>query len=125
MYFTKFNPVFPIVHAPTFRPSTKSSLLLLSICSVGSLFIGSPRAASQGQRIFEMLNKSILASVSEQCPEFLVSLLLANRRLTILVGAIYRPGWKRGYFDGTSRLNWSNFWSFIRGEKDTFDIYKR
>lgn len=63
MYFTKFNPVFPIVHAPTFRPSAKSSLLLLSICSVGSLFIGSPGATTHGERIFEMLNKAILASV--------------------------------------------------------------
>lgn len=68
MYFTKFNPVFPIVHAPTFRPSAKSSLLLLSICSVGSLFIGSRRAVSQGQKIFEMLNKAILTSVSERYP---------------------------------------------------------
>ncbi|KAJ9144672.1 Early growth response protein [Pleurostoma richardsiae] len=62
MYFTRFNPIFPIVHAPTFRPSAKSSLLLLSICSLGSLFIGSSHAAIQGQKIFERLNKAILAS---------------------------------------------------------------
>ncbi|KAJ5302333.1 hypothetical protein N7508_007196 [Penicillium antarcticum] len=62
MYFTKFHPVFPIVHAPTFRPSSKSSLLLLSICSIGSLFVGSSYAASQGMKIFETLNKAILSS---------------------------------------------------------------
>ncbi|KAJ5757372.1 uncharacterized protein N7511_006066 [Penicillium nucicola] len=62
MYFTKFHPVFPIVHAPTFRPSSKSSLLLLSICSIGSLFVGSSYAASQGTKIFETLNKAILSS---------------------------------------------------------------
>ncbi|CAG8947106.1 unnamed protein product [Penicillium salamii] len=62
MYFTKFHPSFPIVHAPTFRPSSKSSLLLLSICSIGSLFVGSSHAASQGLKIFETLNKAILAS---------------------------------------------------------------
>ncbi|KAJ3542812.1 hypothetical protein NM208_g3901 [Fusarium decemcellulare] len=62
MYFTRFNHIFPIVHAPTFRPSTKSSLLTLSICSLGSLFIGSPGAATQGRRIFERLNKAVLAS---------------------------------------------------------------
>lgn len=63
MYFTKFNPIFPVVHAPTFCPSPKRSLLLLSICSVGSLFLGSSFAAAQGVKIFERLNKAILASV--------------------------------------------------------------
>ncbi|CEJ57459.1 hypothetical protein PMG11_06151 [Penicillium brasilianum] len=62
LFFTKFNPIFPIVHAPTFRPSVKNSLLLLSICSVGSLFIGSKYAVTQGSIIFERLNKAILAS---------------------------------------------------------------
>ncbi|KAK4909655.1 hypothetical protein LTR66_017479, partial [Elasticomyces elasticus] len=62
MYFTKFHPIFHIVHAPTFRPSSKSSLLLLSICSIGSLFMGSSQAASQGLKIFETLNKAILSS---------------------------------------------------------------
>ncbi|KAF4770861.1 hypothetical protein HAV15_012907 [Penicillium sp. str.  len=62
MYFTKFHPVFPIVHAATFRPSSQSSLLLLSICSIGSLFVGSSHAASKGVKLFETLNKAILAS---------------------------------------------------------------
>ncbi|KAI9926895.1 hypothetical protein ASPWEDRAFT_711356 [Aspergillus wentii DTO 134E9] len=62
MYFTRFDPIFPIVHAPTFRPSAQSSLLLISICSVGSLFVGSSYATSQGIKIFETLHKAILAS---------------------------------------------------------------
>lgn len=62
MYFTRFNPVFPIIHAPTFRPMPENSLLLFSICSIGSLFIGSASAVAQGTKIFETLNKSILAS---------------------------------------------------------------
>ncbi|KAJ5987624.1 hypothetical protein N7451_011989 [Penicillium sp. IBT 35674x] len=61
MYFTKFHRVFPIVHAPTFRPSSKSSLLLLSLCSLGSLFVGSSHAAAQGLKVFETLNKAILS----------------------------------------------------------------
>ncbi|KAL4877855.1 fungal-specific transcription factor domain-containing protein [Aspergillus karnatakaensis] len=62
MYFTRFHPVFPVLHAQTFRPSTNRSLLLLSICSIGSLFLSSANAAAQGLRIFETLNKSILSS---------------------------------------------------------------
>lgn len=76
MYFTKFDPIFPVVHGPTFRPSTRRSLLLLSICSVGSLFLGSPYATSQGIKIFESLNKAILASVSVNCDS--VSVILVD-----------------------------------------------
>ncbi|KAJ5357980.1 hypothetical protein N7541_005138 [Penicillium brevicompactum] len=87
MYFTKFHPVFPIVHAPTFRPSAKSSLLLLSICSIGSLFVGSSHAASKGVKVFETLNKAILSSweryFSRQGPETiaLIQAALIDRRI--------------------------------------------
>ncbi|KAH8807114.1 fungal-specific transcription factor domain-containing protein [Xylogone sp. PMI_703] len=61
-YFTRFDPIFPIVHAPTFQPSERNSLLLLSMCSIGSLFLGSSCCVSKGRKIFEFLNKAILAS---------------------------------------------------------------
>ncbi|PVH96299.1 hypothetical protein DM02DRAFT_535608 [Periconia macrospinosa] len=61
LYFTKFNPVFPIIHAPSFRPSSENALHLLSICSLGALFVGSASAAAQGRKIFHTLNKGILA----------------------------------------------------------------
>jgi hypothetical protein len=62
-YFTKFNTIFPVIHGQTFRPTPKNSLLLLSICSIGSLLVGIKGAATQGVRIFERLNKAILAMV--------------------------------------------------------------
>lgn len=62
LYFTRFSAIFPIVHPGTFYPAAKNALLLISICSVGSLFLGSPDAAEQGAKIFETLNKCILAS---------------------------------------------------------------
>ena len=61
-YFARFHPVFPVVHAPTFRPSKANSMLLLSICSVGSLFTGSTHAIRQGVQIFERLHKAVLAN---------------------------------------------------------------
>ncbi|KAK5108573.1 hypothetical protein LTR62_008149 [Meristemomyces frigidus] len=61
-YFACFHPVFPVIHAPTFRPSKTNALLLLSICSIGSLFTGSTKGAIQGASIFEWLNKAILAT---------------------------------------------------------------
>jgi len=61
-YFARFHPVFPVVHAPTFRPSKANSMVLLSICSVGSLFTGSAHAIRQGIRIFEGLHKAVLVN---------------------------------------------------------------
>ncbi|KAI0398037.1 fungal-specific transcription factor domain-containing protein [Xylariaceae sp. FL0594] len=62
LYFVRFNPVFPVVHAPSFRPSSENAILLLSVCSVGALFMGSPAAAAQGRKIFQTLNKANLSS---------------------------------------------------------------
>ncbi|XHG04457.1 hypothetical protein AWENTII_007725 [Aspergillus wentii] len=61
-YFKHFQSIFPLIHVPTFRPSKKNALLLLSICSIGSLFLGSSRAMAHGISMFERLQKSILAS---------------------------------------------------------------
>ncbi|GAD97253.1 hypothetical protein ANI_1_1736134 [Paecilomyces variotii No. 5] len=61
-YFKHFQSIFPLIHVPTFHPSKKNALLLLSICSIGSLFLGSSRAMAHGISMFERLQKSILAS---------------------------------------------------------------
>lgn len=68
MYFTRFNPIFPIIHVPTFRLPRKSSLLLLSICSLGSLLLGSDRAAMHGRHIFDRVSQAALASVRTPSP---------------------------------------------------------
>ncbi|PWY88919.1 hypothetical protein BO70DRAFT_359232 [Aspergillus heteromorphus CBS 117.55] len=62
LFFSRFHSLFPVIHAPTFRPVAENSLLFLSICSIGSLFVGSSHAVAQGLRIFERLNKAVLAS---------------------------------------------------------------
>lgn len=62
-YLTRFHPLFPIIHASTFRPHSQNGLLLLSMCSVGSLFIGSSKAISHGINMFERLHKAILSTV--------------------------------------------------------------
>ncbi|KAK6826789.1 hypothetical protein RU639_004513 [Aspergillus parasiticus] len=62
LFFSRFNSLLPIVHLPSFKPTMENSLLFVSICSIGSLFVGSASAAAQGTRLFERLNKAILAS---------------------------------------------------------------
>jgi Fungal specific transcription factor domain len=63
-YLTCFNPIFPIIHAATFQRTSDNGLLLISMASVGCLFLGSQAAVQRGRRIFETLNKVILNSVS-------------------------------------------------------------
>ena len=59
-YFKRFHRLFPVIHAPTFRPSKTNSTLLLSICSIGSLLTGYPSAMQRGIQLFERLHKAIL-----------------------------------------------------------------
>lgn len=61
VYFKRFHPVFPVIHAATFRPSKTNAVLLLSICSIGSLLTGHPSAVQRGVQLFERLNKAILS----------------------------------------------------------------
>ncbi|KAJ5381824.1 uncharacterized protein N7496_004252 [Penicillium cataractarum] len=92
LYFHRFHPLLPVIHAPSFRPTAENSLLFLSICSIGSLFVGSSRAVSQGERIFERLNKAILASwesfLSQSKPDALsmVQAAILGQTYAILAG---------------------------------------
>ncbi|OJJ66032.1 hypothetical protein ASPBRDRAFT_138833 [Aspergillus brasiliensis CBS 101740] len=61
-YFSHFQAIFPLIHAPTFHPSRENAVLLLSMCTIGSLFIGSAKALGHGISMFERLHKAILAS---------------------------------------------------------------
>lgn len=64
-YLKCFHPIFPIIHTASFQPTIQNGLLLISMASVGCLFIGSQDAVKRGRRIFEGLNKVILISVGE------------------------------------------------------------
>ena len=62
LYFKNFDPVFPILHRPTFSPSLGNSYVLISMCSIGSMFVGSSEALKQGRTLYERLNRVILSS---------------------------------------------------------------
>ncbi|KAL3466087.1 hypothetical protein BJX64DRAFT_296459 [Aspergillus heterothallicus] len=62
LFFSRFHYLLPIIHVPSFKPTMETSLLFVSICSIGSLFVGSISAVAQGTRLFERLNKAILVS---------------------------------------------------------------
>lgn len=61
-YFSRFHPAFPILHRPTFSRMTVSPLLLLSVLSVGAVYLNTPDAKVRAHLIFERLNKLVLAT---------------------------------------------------------------
>ncbi|BEJ16607.1 hypothetical protein CspHIS471_0600080 [Cutaneotrichosporon sp. HIS471] len=56
LYFREFHPTFPIIHRPTFQRERTSALLLLSICSIGCMFVGTQAARDSGLWIYERLH---------------------------------------------------------------------
>ena len=62
LYFRKFHPIFPILYRATFQPSLARSFVLIFLCSIGGIFFGSSEGLKQGRKLYERLNKVILAS---------------------------------------------------------------
>lgn len=54
LFFSKFNPTFPIVHEPTWKLKTTGPFLLLNMVAIGSLFIGNDDAISKGEFLWEI-----------------------------------------------------------------------
>jgi hypothetical protein len=63
MYFNRVSPIFPIFHAPTFRPTQENGFLLLALCALGCLFLGTAEAASYAATLFERILRAMMASV--------------------------------------------------------------
>jgi hypothetical protein len=109
----RFNPVFPIVHAPSFRPSSENAILLLSVCSVGALFMGSATAAAQGRKIFQTLNKANLSSVGSlfvySC--FQALLTEVTTKTKYVVGYLHSARRERMAFSRSGIDYRANFWN--------------
>ncbi|KAJ5352457.1 hypothetical protein N7452_001431 [Penicillium brevicompactum] len=40
LYMKRFDHILPVIHKPSFRPNSHNPLLVLSMCAIGSLFVG-------------------------------------------------------------------------------------
>lgn len=58
-----FNPLFPVIHESTFQPSEDNSLLVLAMCSIGSIYTLSENERARGTRLFTSTKEIIVASV--------------------------------------------------------------
>jgi hypothetical protein len=59
MFFSKFVPIFPIIHRPTFVYRECSAPVLLNAIALGSLFLGTPDAILKvGTAVAESDNQS-------------------------------------------------------------------
>jgi len=90
LYFRDFHPSFPVIHKATFQRDRTSPLLLLSMCSIECMFIGTQAARDKGLRIYERLPYVLVNTVSYLPPHMLDLLLrgqvscLASRYATSL-----------------------------------------
>lgn len=64
LYFRDFHPCFPIIHRPSFRRDRTPPLLLLSMCSIGCMFVGTRSARETGVWIYHRLHYIIVFTVS-------------------------------------------------------------
>jgi hypothetical protein len=78
LYFRDFHPSFPILHKATFSRHTATPLLLLSICSIGSMFVGTQAAREKCLWIYAKLHYVIVFGIS--CPG---SRRISNRFLSL------------------------------------------
>ena len=62
LYFRDFHPSFPIIHRPTFERDRTPPLLLLSMCSIGCMFVGTQAARDSGVWIYERLHHVIVVT---------------------------------------------------------------
>lgn len=60
LYLAKVNPIFPLVHAPTFQPCRENADLVIAMCAIGGLFTGSEQSLQQGTYLFERVHKATL-----------------------------------------------------------------
>ncbi|PKS13185.1 hypothetical protein jhhlp_000530 [Lomentospora prolificans] len=62
MFFTKFVPIFPVIHRPTFVFRDCSAPLLLNAVALGSLFLGRKDALANGEALWRLAYTAIATS---------------------------------------------------------------
>ncbi|KAL0930160.1 C2H2 type zinc finger domain protein [Colletotrichum truncatum] len=65
MFFTKFVPILPLIHRPTFVYRDCSAPLLLNAIALGSLFLGSEDATAKGESLWRLAYTAIATSWPE------------------------------------------------------------
>lgn len=62
-YFTKFHPLWPILHRATFHRTKKPSVLVLAVLMVGSLLSGCEGLAFVAEQIHQSLKRNLYGSL--------------------------------------------------------------
>lgn len=63
LYFRDFHPTFPVIHKATFSRDRASPLLLLSMASIGCVFMGTASARERALWIYDRLHYVIVTNV--------------------------------------------------------------
>ncbi|KAK3074010.1 hypothetical protein LTR53_003906 [Teratosphaeriaceae sp. CCFEE 6253] len=61
-FFTRFVPIFPVMHQPTFSPRACTSTLLLNMIALGSLFVAAEGAVACGEALWRLAHTAVAVS---------------------------------------------------------------
>lgn len=68
LYFEEFNPLFPILHQPTFDPAVEHWVLILAVIATGCRFSKHPAAGDCVEILQEFLRRGLNTTVSFASP---------------------------------------------------------
>ncbi|OBT64241.1 hypothetical protein VE03_06892 [Pseudogymnoascus sp. 23342-1-I1] len=60
LYFEYFQPIFPLLHQPSFDPNSTSWVLVLAIAAVGCLYSNTPESGKCANALQELLRRAIM-----------------------------------------------------------------
>jgi hypothetical protein len=93
-------------------------MLLLSVCAVGSMFIGTAEAAQQGAGVFERLNREIHGSVSSETVTPVLCSVTTYFVLLSPVASYHKFKPPADYFNGPGRAHWTGIWHAFWGKSN-------
>lgn len=80
LYFRQFHRLLPILHQATFDKMQASPFLLLSMCSVGCMYMGRQVEEERGRTLYEKLHSVLTSKVGHtaEFPRFTLLTLLSG-----------------------------------------------
>lgn len=122
IFFERFHPVFPLWVSS--NPRNKNNMafsnpLLLALCSIGALFIGSEKATNHSLKMFEQLSRSLYDNFGSTTPSMeLLQAAILTQTYNLLTGDKHEPEVENFLHErlvswAISKTNWSSEERFI------------
>ena len=78
LYWQHFHDQVPVLHRPTFESSQTAPLVILAMCAIGCMYVGTEEASRKGELLVNRLDQVLKLSVSES-PKVYYIFLISHR----------------------------------------------